>query len=101
MSRQLDVKVEERETKRRNKLVKGLEFSLHGALQFQGAELRGFSIRYGDFDCLLTLKASFEGKWHVANISSDTMMNCLLKVIADAERGRLNWRPDKYQHHED
>ena len=97
MSRQMDLKAEVRETKKRDALVRGLEISLNASLQFQGAELRGFSIRYGDFDCLLTVKANFEGRWHVANVSSDTMMNVMLKLFADAEKGRLTWRPDKFQ----
>lgn len=97
MTRQLDAKREIRELKRRDRLVKGLEFSLAGAIQFQGGVLRGLSIRYGDFDCLLTLKADFEGAWKVSNVSSDTMMNVLLKTISDAEKGRLSWRADKYQ----
>lgn len=100
MSRQLEIKQEERETKRRDAIFKALEYGIVGALEGQGATLRGFSIRYDTFTSQLTLRVDFEGKWFVAHISSDTMANCILATARNAHHGRLNWVRDKYQPNE-
>lgn len=96
MSRQLDLKKEERETAKRNALVKALEFGIAGALESQGIELRGLAIRYDDFNCLLTLKAVVQGETSVAFVGSDSMINCILKADSEARRHALRWRRDKY-----
>jgi len=96
MTRQLDVQREQRETARRDTLVRALEFGIAGALAHQGATLLGFALKYSEFDQLLTLKADFEGKAHVSFVSSDTMMNCFIKAERQALGNNLDWRPDKY-----
>lgn len=96
MSRQTDVKVEERDTKRRDSLFKALEYSLPGALEFHGMELLGLAIKYEPFQCTLTLKAIRKGFWSVAFISSDSMSNCILAADSAARRGTLKWIKDKY-----
>ncbi len=97
MSRQLDVKREQREDQRRDALVKALEFGLVGALESQGIDLRGFSIKYEAFNCLLTLRADRNGKWIIAHIGSDTMVNAILRAESDALHQALRWADDKYQ----
>ena len=96
MSRQPDIKTEEREAKRQTALVKALEFGIVGALEFQGIELVGFSINYDEFNCLLTVRAIVAGKRKVAFVGSDSIMNCLLKFDSEARRMTLSWRLDKY-----
>lgn len=96
MTRQLDVKAEERETARRLELVRALEYKLVGALQNQGIELLGLAIRYEEFNSLLTLKAIVDEVRSVAFVGSDTMMNVILKATSQASRGTLKWRADKY-----
>ena len=100
MSRQMDKRAEDRELRRRIKLVKALEFELAEAVQNLGAELQGFAIRYEEMSCLLTLKADFEGRRHVSFIYSDSMMNCIISATNAAERNRLNWQTDKYHRDE-
>lgn len=97
MSRQLDKAAEEREESRRVALIKAIEFGLSDAIVNQGAELRGIAIRYGEFDCLMTVKADFNGVRHVAFVGSDSMMNCFIKADAAAAGNRLSWSKDKYQ----
>jgi hypothetical protein len=96
MSRQLEQKLEERDTKKRDALFKALEYGLPGALEFQGISLRGVAIRYSAFDCLMTIKAYVGEKPKVSFISSDTMVNCILAADAAARRGSLTWSKDKY-----
>ncbi len=97
MSRQLDISVELRESKRQTALVKALEYGLVGALEFQGIILQGFAIRYDAFSCLMTIKAEVAGTQSVAFVGSDTIINCILKAQADATRQALQWRADKYK----
>jgi hypothetical protein len=96
MSRQADLKQEVRETAKRDALVRALEFGIAGALEYQGAELLGFSIRYDSFNCLMTIKAIVDGVHSVAFVGSDTMMNCILKADSEARRHSLHFRQDKY-----
>lgn len=96
MSRQADLKAEERELRRQDALVKAIEYSLAGALEFHGMELLGFAIKYEPYHCTLTLKAIRKGYWQVSFISSDTMANCILAADSAARRGTLTWGVDKY-----
>jgi hypothetical protein len=97
MSRQVDVKSEERETKRRDQLVKVLEYGLVGALEAQGIELLGFAFKYDAFNSLMTIKAIVGGDQSVCFVGSDSVMNCFLKAYSEARRGALRWRADKYR----
>lgn len=96
MSRQLDIDREVRETKRRDELVKALEFGIVGGLEHVGIDLVGLSIRYDTFNCLLTLKAEINDKRYVSFVGSDTMINCILKAYGDSACGALKWREDRY-----
>lgn len=96
MSRQLDSKIEARETGRRDALVKALEYGIVGSLESQGIELLGIAIKYDAFNCLLTVKAFFGGQQQVAFVGSDSIINCLLKLQSGARNDALKWRPDKY-----
>jgi len=101
MSRQLDVKREEREDLRRVELVKCLEFGLVGSLKSQGIDLLGFAVKYDEFNVLLTLKVDINGTRSVAFVGSDTMINVLLKAQSEALRQGLSWRADKYHQNND
>lgn len=96
MSRQLDIKREQRETARRDALVRALEFGIVGALEIQGIHLVGLAIKYDAFNCLLTIKADVQGTRSVCFVGSDTMMNVLLKADAMAANDALVWRADQY-----
>jgi hypothetical protein len=96
MSRQVDVVREQRETARRDALVKALEFSLSGALELNGITLLGFAVKYDAYECLLTLKADIGGTRSVSFVGSDSVMNAILKATSAAENDRLRWREDIY-----
>lgn len=97
MSRQLEQKVEERETAKRDQLVKVLDYGLVGALESQGIELLGFAFKYDAWNCLMTIKATVSDTRSVAFVGSDTLINCILKAHSEARNSRLKWRADKYQ----
>ena len=96
MSRQLEQKQEQRETVKRDALIRALEFGLTGALQNQGIELLGFAMKIQPFNCLLTLKADVQGKRSVCFVGSDTVINCFLKADSMASNHSLQWRADQY-----
>ena len=96
MTRQLDIEVEQRETSRRDTLIKALEYGIVGALQGQGIELSGLAFRYGEFSCFLTVKAVVDERGIVAFVASDTLMNCILRCQQEASHGTLKWSKDKW-----
>lgn len=96
MSRQLELEREQRETLRRDELVKCLEFGLVGALSVQGIDLLGLAIKYDPYNCLMTLRADRNGDKIVSFVGSDTIINCLLKGQSEALRQGLRWTADKY-----
>lgn len=97
MSRQLEAEGERRASAKRDALVKALEFGIVAALEAEGIELEGFAFKYDAWNCLMTIKASWGDKRHIAFVGSDTIINCILKAYSDARNGRLSWREDKYQ----
>lgn len=96
MSRQLEVEIERRESKKRDALVKALEFGLVGALEAQGIMLLGLALKFDGYDCLMTVKADVGGVRRVAFVGSDTIINCILKAEGAALNGGLRWRDDQY-----
>lgn len=96
MSRQLEIKQEERELARRSTLVKALDFGIVGALESQGVELLGIAFKHNAYDCLMTIKADVGGTRSISFVGSDTIINCILKAYGAASRNELRWRPDQY-----
>lgn len=96
MSRQLEQAVEQREQLRRDSLFRALEFGLVGALESYGIEMLGFSIKYQDFSCLMTLRVIKDEQHQVAFVGSDTMTNCVLRADLEARHHRLKFAKDKY-----
>lgn len=96
MSRQLDEEREVRAAKRSAALMKALDYGIVGALQTQGIDLLGLSIRYDAFNCLLTIRADIGGVRSVCFVGSDSIANCYLKAESDASRDALKWRPDAF-----
>lgn len=96
MSRQSELKREERESRKRDRLVRALSFSLVDTLEQQGMMLLGLSITYDDSYVSLVLKADCEGKRFVSFLASDTMVNVLILADSMATRNALKWGKDKY-----
>ncbi len=97
MSRQLEQVREERETKRRDALIRCLEYELPGALEMQGTTLIGFAVKFDAYDCLMTLKADAGGERQVAFVGGSGIVDCILKSVQAAKADRLRWKKDVYQ----
>lgn len=94
----LDVDIGERKVSER-KLVavyRALDFELAGSIEAGGSILIGFSAKMSAWDCLLTIRAIQGGDRVVCFIGSDSLANCFLKAVRDAQQDMLRWRPDKF-----
>ncbi len=78
------------------RLLRECDSAMAYAVQAQGCRLKGFSVRLAPEDCLITVRADFEGKQMVAFVGATTLSNALLKVTRDAVSGKLKWRDDRF-----
>lgn len=97
MSRQLELDKEVAESKRRDTLVRALEYELAGLLQMSDIMMHGFAVKYDDFECLMTLKADVQGIRSVAFVASDGVIGCVLKAVQMVKYDRLRWKEDVYK----
>lgn len=97
MTRHLDADHEERQSKRRDACVNALEYELPIALRLQDIEFYGFSVKYDDYECLMTLKADVHGVRSVAFVASDGPVGCVIKATKMARAQRLRWKEDAYK----
>lgn len=96
MTRQTDVVSEERTSREHLALVKAIEFDLVGAVAHSGGVLTGFSVKLGEWETLVTLRAIVAGRPQIAFVGADTLMYCILKSVREAKADKLQWRADKY-----
>jgi hypothetical protein len=96
MSRLLEAAQEERTARHQQKVGEALDYGLSGHLAHAGATLLGFSMRYSEVDCLLTIRVELAGRPQVAFVGAGSMSMCLLKAIDLARRDKLVFKPDKW-----
>lgn len=96
MTRHLDANEEERQVKRDKAVLRALHFGLVNAVQQNGTELLGFSVRLDEWDTLITLRAVEDGVRKVAFVGADTLPNAIIKVVREGKRDKLVWREDKW-----
>lgn len=96
MSSDSVLKWKDRGERRRKALENALENGLPDAIEATGMMFLGFTARYDVDNCLIVLKAQAGSKQQVAFVGSDSLVNCLLKCVRDAQNDRLRWQPDKY-----
>ena len=63
----------------------------------QGGSFQGFSMRGTDDNCLLVVRAEFEGVHMVAFIPGRNGATCLAKCQRQLRSVKLVWRPDRYK----
>lgn len=96
MSRQLEQAGEDRTRRRQDAVVRALEFGIVKGLESQGAQLRGFSVRYSEWECLITVRARVEGAPCVTFVGSEDMIGCFVKLAREASNGGLRWKEDSF-----
>lgn len=79
------------------RLVYATTGGLEHLVSKRGGLLKGLTIRGADEDCLLVLRADFEGKSMVAFIGAATGAHALCQAEKKLRTGTLKWRKDKYR----
>lgn len=96
MSRLLDQQIEEKQLRLNLEIVSAVEFDLVGTVAHLGGVLVGFSVKFGEVDCLMTLRAEFEGIRMVCFVGAPDLGSCLRKSVCEGHQNRLRWREDQF-----
>jgi hypothetical protein len=84
-------------SRRSEKLAEVLDHGLSGTIAYQGGELTGFSMKIGNVDFLITLRAYFPAGHRISWVGAASMVECILKAERLAAEGGLSWAKDKYR----
>jgi hypothetical protein len=96
MSRQLEAVGEERNAKRHMAIVRAVEFELLRSVEVEGVALLGFSVRLGEMECLVTLRAVRDGVKSVSFVGGEDLGGCLIKCVREAKKDNLTWKVDSF-----
>lgn len=91
----IDVR-KELEEQRDKELVNAVVFELEGAIAHAGGRLTGLSVKFGELDTLMTLRAHITANRVVSFVGAPTMADCFRKAVVDAYHDNLRWRTDEY-----
>lgn len=97
MTRSTEAAREKKQAAQALKLWRCASTGLFEAVERSGGELRGFSMKVGEWDCLLTLRADFPTGPCVGFVGGETIGGCLLKAEMQASRDAIGWRPDNFK----
>lgn len=97
MTRQLEALKEQRQAKQDSALLKAVDYELEGAIGRNGGTLNGFSVKFGDEDYLVTLRATFPAGAQIAFVGGSTLGGVLVKAVREAMADRLSWREDRFR----
>lgn len=96
MTRQLEAESENRAAKRDRVVLFACNGGLLDTIRREGGMLEGLSFKFGEYDCLLTLRAEFPAGRRVCFIGGDDLAYCIRKAYVAAQRGNLRWKQDKF-----
>lgn len=96
MANILEVKLQERQQQVNNEVLAAIEFELVGSVAHAGGVLSGISVKFGDADVLMTLRAHLGGSKKVAFVGCPDLASCLRKAVVEAYSDGLQWREDKF-----
>lgn len=96
MTNQLKVKRDEARRQVDREILAALEFELVGAIAHAGGVLTGFSMKIGEADCLMTLRAEYGSKRMVSFVGCPDMSSCFRKAVSSAYTDALKWREDQF-----
>lgn len=97
MSRQLEQVSEDRAARRRKLLLKAVTGGLEDAVGRAGGELRGLSLKLGDYEVLMTLRAEFPAGSMVGFVGGADVEACYIKGMNLAGNDQMKWREDKWR----
>ncbi len=77
-------------------VLAAVEFELVGSIAHAGGELTGISVKFGDSECLMTLRVILAGKPQVSFVGAPDLSSCFRKAVVDAYHDALKWRDDEF-----
>lgn len=77
-------------------ILSAVEFELAGSVAHAGGVLTGFSVKYSDSDCLLTLRAEYGSNPMICFVGCPDLGSCFRKAVTAAYSDELKWREDKW-----
>jgi len=96
MTRQNDADNEAREEKRLRALGRAVDTELARAVSRAGGQLVGLTLKGGEFDSLMVIKADFPAGRMVSFVGASDWAGCFLKAVREAESDGLRWREDRF-----
>jgi len=100
MANQLEQRLAERQMQVNNEVLAAIEFELVGSVAHAGGVLTGISVKFGDADVLMTLRAHLGGSPKVAFVGCPDLASCLRKAVGEAYSDSLRWREDTFAKNE-
>lgn len=87
-----------RKEKQSNKeLISSVNYGLEEAVEHAGGVLSGFSVKYGEMDYLMTLRADFGANKMVCFVGAPSLRDCFRKAEHLAWCDELRWKADKFK----
>jgi hypothetical protein len=77
-------------------LLSAVNYGLEEAVGHAGGVLSGFSVKFGDTDYLMTIRASVGTKRCVAFVGAPTLRDAFRKAVNLAFCDELRWKADKF-----
>ncbi len=96
MPNKLDEQRQQFQTQVDKEVLTSLEFGMEGSIGHAGGKLTGFSIKIGESDYLMTVRADFDAGRQVCFVGGPSLGDLFRKVVTDAYSNKLSWREDVY-----
>lgn len=92
----IDSIVRSKAEKERKQALLAIYGGLFDAVGHAGGVLTGFSVKLGDYDTLMTLRAVFPAGSQIAFVGAEDLPGALAKATREAGSDRLRWRSDRF-----
>lgn len=96
MTRVHDADLERKQAALERRVFNVLNGGLDAAVGRAGGELLGFSVKGGELDCLVVVRAEFPAGGQVAFFGGTDLPSTLIKAEAELKADRARWREDRF-----
>jgi len=96
MTSQGEVDYEVERQKKATRLLRVCDGGFAGKIRKSGGVLTGFSVKVGDEDYLMTIRAEYDGNKVISWVGASSLQNLLLKAYREAARENLRWKADEW-----
>jgi hypothetical protein len=96
MTRTLDAQLERRQERAKQAVLGAVFGGLEDAVAHAGGDLRGFSIKIGAYDTLMTIRADLPSGPMIAYVGAHDLADVLAKAVREARTDGLTWKIDQW-----